>query len=407
MATFDDYLQGAPSVDELDVTAQPQVAASDPGLQTVPTSDITLSGPQGPVPTTPPPTQGMQMPGVNYNNTQSADAVKSALGGEGSPQGGMANPGLYGLLPQGLQHGTLRNMLGALGDAFLVGSGRQAQYEPRMQRQEIGQAMAGYDPSNPQAAQAAIQRIASTGAAGSPEMADQLQKSQNEAQMRSAMMQQTQMYHQQTIQARNDNLFNRMSPVAQADLAQAKDPADYAARLSRWDQRTKAIDPNTDAATQFGVPDTFTPGALTSTSGMSANQIAQSTDRAASRAQAGRDTDVNAQSRVQAAGMGNQSRNYATNVGASKPTSAGILQGLIDKDNANKAGNGPPLTPAEQAAFTHMTSNGKQRAQLPAGLQPGGQGGNSRPQPTAADRAYVQSHPETRGAFQAHFGVSP
>ena len=111
MAAFDDYLQGAPAdstptVDTLDVTAAPQAPMADPGLQTVPTPDLTLSGPQGPDAFSPPVSQGLQMPGINYNNTQAADAVKSALQGEGTPQGGMANPGLYGILPQGLQHGT-------------------------------------------------------------------------------------------------------------------------------------------------------------------------------------------------------------------------------------------------------------------------------------------------------------
>lgn len=407
MAAFDDYLQGngqdAPTVDPLTVTAAMPAPAQDSGLTTVPTPDLNLSGQQQPDALMPSASQGGQPPQLDYNNTQSSNALKAALTGEGSPQGGMANPGLYGVLPAGLQHGTLRNMLGALGDAFLVGSGHQAQYEPRMQRQEIGQAMAGYNPNDPASAQAAIQRIAGTGAAGSPEMADQLQKNSNELALRQQLMQQNSNYHQQTIQSKNDNLFNRMNPVVQADLAQAKTPEDYKARLARWDQRVKAVDPTTDAVSQFGVPDTYSPGAVTAQSGMSANQIAQDTAKTASRAQAGRDTDVNASSRIQAAGMGDASRNRNTDVNVNKPTSATILQGLIAKQNS-----GQQLTPAEQAAFNHMTSAGKGHAALPANLNVkpgGGQGG--KPQPTAADLAYVHAHPETRGAFQAHFGVSP
>jgi hypothetical protein len=402
MAAFDDYLQGAPdpgpSVDELTVTAAPKAPPQDLGLQSQPVLDPgpLTTGLPGPVDPGAP--QTASPPGLNYNNSGDASAVSNALTGEPALRGGMANPGLYGLLPSGLQHGTLRNMLGALGDAFLVGSGRQAQYEPRMQRQEIGQAMAGYDPNNPQAAQAAIQRIAATGAAGSPEMADQLQKNYNDTQLRRATMQNTQMYHQQTIQARNDNLFNRMNSVAQADLAQAQTPEDYQARLSRWDQRVKAIDPNTDASTQFGVPDKYTPGALGATSGMTAQQISQHGDRQSQQQTSMRNTDVNAASRVKAAGIGAGSRNYNTDETNNRPTSANILQGLIAKQNS-----GQQLTPAEQATFDHMTAVAKKGRTLPPGLTtPGG-----KPAPTAADRAYVQAHPETKGAFVAHFGVNP
>lgn len=406
MAAFDDYLQGAPAdntVDPLTVTASAQPPMQDPGITPQASPDLTLSGQQQPDAMQPQVSQGSQSPDLNYNNSQSANAMSSALLGEGAPRGGMANPGLYGVLPAGLQHGTLRNMLGALGDAFLVGSGHQAQYEPRMQRQEIGQAMAGYNPNDPASAQAAIQRIAGTGAAGSTEMADQLQKNTNDLALRKQLMEQNQNYHQQTLQSKNDNLFNRMNSVAQADLAQAKTPEDYKARLARWDQRVKAVDPTTDAVSQFGVPDTYTPGAVNEQSGMSSNQVAQDKAKAASRVQAGRDTDVNANSRIQAAGMGDASRNRNTDVNVNKPTSATILQGLIAKQNA-----GQPLTPAEQAAFNHMTSAGKTHATLPANLNVkpgGGQGG--KPQPTAADLAYVHAHPETRGAFQAHFGVNP
>lgn len=346
--------------------------------------------------------QTAQPPGVNYNNSMDASALSGALGGEPALRGGSANPGVYGLLPQSLQHGTLRNMLGALGDAFLVGTGHQAQYGPRMQRQEIGQAMAGYNPEDPQSVQAAIQRIAATGASGSTEMADQMQKNYNDVQLRKQVMQQNQNYHQQTIQARNDNLFNRMNSVAQADLAQATSPTDYQARLGRWDQRVKAIDPSTDATTQFGVPSDYTPGAVGSTSGMTNQQITQSNDRAAQRAQSGRNTDVNANSRIGAARISSGSRNYATDSSANKPTSSTILQSLIDKKNLADQGKGPQLTSAEQATFNHMTQTSRKGATLPPGLTP-----SSKPVPTASDHAYARAHPEVRAAFQAHFGVAP
>lgn len=389
---------GGNDVDGITVTgARPQPAGPDLNLQTPPPASADLQSMPGPVSQGAP--QTAQSPDLNYNNSQAAGAVNSALTGEPPTRGGMANPGIYGVLPQSLQHGTLRNMLGALGDAFLVGSGRQAQYEPRMQRQEIGKAMAGYNPDDPASAQAAIQRIAATGAAGSPEIADQLQKNYNDVQLRKQLMQQNSMYKQQTIQARNDSLYNRMNPVAQADLAQAKDADDYKARLARWNTRIKAIDPSQDAVTAFGVPEEFAPGGVGATAGMTNQQITQSADRAAQRAQAGRDTDVNARSRIQAAGIGAGSRNYNTDETDARPTSANMLQDIRAKVNA-----GETLQPGDQAIWNHATQLAKKGRALPPGLTtPGG----GKPVPTAADHAYAKAHPEARAAFQAHFGVAP
>jgi hypothetical protein len=371
MAAFDDYLQGndPTTVDPLTVTAVKKPVQDD-GLQLQPPVQANLDLLPGVQPVDRGADQTGQMPSVDYNNSISAGAVNDSLEGEPPLRGGMANPGLYGLLPQGLQHGTLRNMLGALGDAFLVGSGHQAQYEPRMQRQEIGRAMAGYNPDDPQATQAAIQRIASTGAVGSTEMADQLQKNYNDVQLRKQLMQQNQNYKQQTIQARNDNLFNRMNPVAQADLAQATSAEDYAARLARWNTRLKAIDPTADAVSAFGVPDQYSPGGVSATAGMTAQQLTQHGDRMSQQGTSRRDADVRAAATIGAARISAGSRDRATDVGASKPTGANILQGLIDKQN-----RGENLTPAEQATFDHMTNIGKRGRSLPPGLTVGGPGG--------------------------------
>lgn len=398
MAAFDDYLQGnsddsTSTVDPLTVTAATRIAAPDLSVQPGPATQMDFTPMPGTV--SKGADQTAQPADINYNNNMQAGAISDALSGEPPLRGGSANPGLYGILPQGLQHGTLRNMLGALGDAFLVGGGGQAQYGPRMQRQEIGQAMAGYDPTNPQAAQAAIQRIAATGAAGSPEMADKLEQNFQSAQLRAQLM-------QQTIQSRNNNLLNRMNPVAQVDLAQATSPEDYANRLDRWNKRLKTIDPSLDAVGAFGVPDQYAPGALSATSGMTSNQVIQHGDRQSQQDTSRRNTDINAASRVQAAGIGANSRNYNTDVNADKSTSSSILQGLIDKQN-----KGETLTPAEQATFDHMTQVNKKGRSLPAGLITPGGGSGGKPVPTASDHAYARAHPEARAAFQAHFGVAP
>lgn len=293
-----------------------------------------------------------------YDNSQQSGQLNSAVNAEGPPRGGMANPGIYGLLPHNLQHGTLRNVMGALGDAFLVGSGRQAQYEPRMQRQEIGQAMAGYNPNDPQSVQAAIQRVAATGAAGSPEMADQLQKNANDIALRKQIMEQNNSYRQSMIDSRHDGSLQRMTPYIGAMVGGAKDQASYASAYQRAESIAQRIGPEYHAA-DFGLidPKDWTPGAAAN-AGLTANNIRVSGDKAQQRATSMRNTDVSAGSRVQAAG-----------ISANRPQNAAILQNLITKQNSGQA-----LSPAEQAAFDHLTqvSKGRGGRSLPPGLVVGG-----------------------------------
>lgn len=58
--------------------------------------------------------------------------------------------------------GTLRDILGTLGDAFLVGSGRDAVYRPGREQEKAADAMTGFT-NSPEAAMAAAERLASIG----------------------------------------------------------------------------------------------------------------------------------------------------------------------------------------------------------------------------------------------------
>lgn len=352
-----------------------------------------------PAPNDPGVGQTAQPPGLNYNNSQQASAVQGALLGEPTPQGGSANPGIYGLLPQHLQHGTLRNILGALGDAFLVGGGGQAQYGPRMERQQIGEAMAGYNPDDPQSVQAAIQRVAATGSPGSVEVADQLQKNANDIALRKQVMEQNNWYRQSQIDSRGDQALQRMTPYIGGIAATAKDKPSYTSAYNRAESIAQRIGPNYHA-TDFGLvdPDEWTPGA-TATAGMTANNVQVSADKGQQRQTSMRNTDVNAASRIQAAGIGAGGHVQAAGISAGRTTDATILQGLVAKQNS-----GQPLTSAEQAAFNHMTqvSRGGGGRALPAGLVAHPAGG--RAPPTAADIAYLKSHPQVKAQFDTHFG---
>ena len=280
---------------------------------------------------------------VDYNNKNQVNAVNSAVQGEGTPPGGGANPGVYGLLPQNLQHGTLRNVLGALGDAFLVGSGRQAIYRPRMENEQMGQAMAGMDINDPQSVAAATQRIAATGAPGSIEMADKLQQQAEQAQLRQQYMQYNQNYRDQMIGSKHDVQYNRMAPTALADLSQAKNADEYSTKLAMWDKRIGVIDPKVDAATALGLPPEYIPGFLTQNAGMTNNQIQSSQNRRLGIQQSGAN-----------AAMAAGSRTGAASISANRPSDPAILQSLITKQN-----NGQQLTPAEQAAFSKLTNLGR------------------------------------------------
>lgn len=297
-------------------------------------------------------TQDPQAPAFDYNNSQDVSAVNGAVNADEPYGGSTAGRGVYGALPSSLQHGTLRGILGALGDAFLVGSNRQPEYQPRIERQEIGNAMAGINFDDPNSVQSGIARIAATGAPNAAEMANQVRQSYEEAQLRKATQENTMLFHQSTIDARHESLYNRMAPMAQADLSQATSAADYAARKALWDKRITSIDPNQDSTSALGIPPTYAaPGGLTSTSGMTNTQITAHQDRQTGQAVSTTNAHIRAGGSVAAAG-----------VSANRPSPTTMLQGLIDKQK-----NGGTLTPDEQNYVIRNT----QPAHTSRGLAPG------------------------------------
>lgn len=380
--------QAVPSVEGITVPAPPRQTSSAP-IQLLP-------GPSAPSNLTSPPNLTMDAPvspmanqsagpaGLDYNNSSDVTALNAQMNAN-TPRGGMANPGLYGLLPAGMQHGTMRNVLGALGDAFLVGSNRPAEYEPRMERQEIGNAMAGYNPNDPNSVQAAIQRVAATGATGSPEMADQMQKNATENALKNATLEQNNWYRQNTINNRNDTALARMTPYIGGMVAGANDKPSYTSAYNRAEAIAQRIGPDYHAS-DFGLvdPDNWTPGA-TSTTGMTRNNVQQSYDRSQQRATSERNTDVNAASRIRAAGISGGSHIESSEIAAAKPTDATMTSAEIAKQNS-----GQTLTPAEQAHFDHTTQVSHRSRALPANLTVGG--GKAAPSKFQNGGVYKDAH---------------
>lgn len=368
-------------------------------IQQAPQSLSLLPGLSIPAPATTSQGQGPQGASMNYNNSDDVSAVRAA-NATNAPQGGMANPGIYGLLPHNLQHGTLRNVLGALGDAFLTGANKPTEYEPRMQRQEIGDAMAGYNPEDPDSVRAAASRVAATGATGAPEMADKLQQQAEQAALRRATIEQTGVYRQSLMQNKDDSQVRALIPQISGMVNLSRNPQEYAARYAQAEAIAQRIGPNYHAS-DFGLldPSVWQPGTQ---QGLTANNQQVSTDKAAQRATSRRNTDVNAGSRITSAG-----------ISANRETPTTRIEYLTGKANKAEAGMGPPLTAAEQAEFAHDTQVGRNtRRPSPSNAAAGTPeaagaglgsmiGGNG---PGAPDIAYLRAHPNLRAQFDSHFG---
>lgn len=95
----------------------------------------------------------------NLSNARAVEERMAALQG-GSEASAPERKGMFGI------KGTLRDILGTVGDAFLVQSGNQRVYAPQRERERLGDAMAGFtrDPY------AAAERVGGM----NPEMAQQL-----------------------------------------------------------------------------------------------------------------------------------------------------------------------------------------------------------------------------------------
>jgi hypothetical protein len=324
-----------------------------------------------PKPKAPPP-----QPPIQYDNSQDAQAVQKALGQ--MPQvDGDTGRGLWGVLPNQVQHGTVRDILGAIGDAFLVHSGRQAMYQPRVDNRTVGQAMAGYA-NNPQAA---IERVAATGAPGSIEMADKMEQNLQNLEIRKQIAEQNNDYRKAMIQSRNEGIVARMAPIVAGWAQGAKTPDDYKKAYDRATAAAQRIDPSYDA-TMFGYvdPQDWQPGSMTGV-GATTGQIMHN--------QTSQDS---IQERRDAAGMAHADRQAALRAHPQQATTNTTLQQLIAKQN-----RGEQLTPAEQAYWNYHTTRGKGGG---GGLHAAGGG----PVPSQSDINYLRQHPNMRAQFEAHFG---
>lgn len=137
--------------------------------------------------------------------------------------------------------GTLRDVLGVLGDAFLMQSGNAPIYAHRRRQEQISDAMAGYADKPLEA----IERVAYY----DPAMAVELKKEYETNLLRNAQQQSLQDTRDSQIEDRNYNRVKDVRPTAQAILAQS----------GAYDPATGQLTPDAQAAlrvlaNQAGVP---------------------------------------------------------------------------------------------------------------------------------------------------------
>jgi hypothetical protein len=252
--------------------------------------------------------------------------------------------GNYGGIPGALGvTGTLGKLLGTLGDAFLVGSGRQPVHREMAQQQQVGNALAGFE-NNPGAA---ASRVAATGAPGSAQQAIQLQEQQQrldqENWYRKELTENRAAQTQSQIQARADQATQRMLPYVGTLAQSAKTPQDYARVYQQADSIAKRLDPNSDPGVAFGLvpPEQWQPG-MNQGVGTTAGQQLRAQTAANGQQITRQDTLTNAGSRIKSAQI---------IAGSRTPSQTQYLESLVAKQNA-----GQSLTPAEQTVYNKYTA---------------------------------------------------
>lgn len=321
-----------------------------------------------------------------YNNQP--EQQMAAMGQAQNP----THTGMFGV------KGSLRNILGVLGDAMLIQSGHNPMYRPEMQGEKVSDAMTGFQA----APMAAAGRLAAVPGASSEAL--QLYQDATQDSLRKQVQEQNNAYRQSQMTARQDASDSRLRSGIGGILTAAATP----------DPKTGQVDPKVWAqaratALRLGgkvsdfdeseIPDT--PDQYNAGYGQTARQVQQGNISGQS-IQERATSAANAQT-------GQNQRTAATIAGANgrvQPTTSAIESGAFQAyDQTN--GDVTKLTPSQRLVINRY-QNGvtKTPRALPAGLSVTPPSGG-RPTPTASDLAYVKAHPEQAANFKAHFGVDP
>lgn len=186
----------APQSGPLDLNSLPA-----PGQPPVDNGPTNLSG----VTAAAPPMGGKPAgrPGGGYNNTDEVNAIQQVK--QQYPQGNTGSGlGLSNLIGA---KGTLRDVLGTLGDAFLIQSGHQPIHAEQRYREQIANAAAGFenDPG------AAASRLAATGAPGSMDDAQKMFDTAQTQKLRQSQQESNNQYRDSNVAIRQETADSQAS----------------------------------------------------------------------------------------------------------------------------------------------------------------------------------------------------
>lgn len=142
--------------------------------------------------------------------------------------------------------GTLRDIIGTIGDAFLLQSGNKEQYAPVRRQERVGSAMYGIDPNDPVSVQAGIDRL---NAQGFSTEAQKLQEQIATQALRRAQIESADAARQSQIGTRRDKSIMDARNYASRLLAAAgNDPARQVAAANQIQKMAAALglDPERD-----------------------------------------------------------------------------------------------------------------------------------------------------------------
>jgi hypothetical protein len=300
---------------------------------------------------------------MDYDNSASVQALQKVNAANNASPGHQQS--LYGAIPKG--SGTLSRVLGVLGDAFLVGGNKQPAYLQMLQRQQQADALAGYDPNNPEPG---IQRLVATATPDSLQEGTTLRQAAATQALAKQAQINAQTYRDSQTNDRNASIFTRQTPGATGAVQGITDPLKYAQMYSLLDARAKLVDQRASAATAYGIPtpETWTPGSISGL-GMTSNQQQVSADKGSQRQQSQTNAQIGAGARVTAAQIYASAHPQQPNM----PTELNEIGQKMDEGTA---------TPSEQAIFKHYASPPRSSGYGGGGLaiQPQG-GGHPQPAP--------------------------
>ncbi len=302
---------------------------------------------QAPVTPPAPPAQSPFTP----DYLQAASQAQQAQGQLPRVSGG-TDAGLFGFLPERMQQGRLRDIIGAIGDGLLIEGGHKPIYAPRKESRQMGQALIGYD-QNPEQA---LLRLAQTGTPDAIKLAQEGIQNLETREQKAIQQEQLNNYRQQQISLKRYQAAQQLQPYLRSIMSTVKDEESYAKAWDRVTQMMTRMGIDADATEVFGIPgpNDYEEGLLENL-GLKASDILR-----------GQTTREGIQQRATAANQASSDRRAAIGQRATAASQASADRRYA-VDNKPKTGTGAKPTPkagAKPAAKPTPASTGLKK--LPA-----------------------------------------